>query len=64
VRRDVLWADGEGEDEEEMARARVADIEANYERSRRLIRQIETGRAFDMIKEAQDATDFEAKLDE
>jgi hypothetical protein len=34
--RDISWADGEGEDEEEMARA--ADIEANYERSRRLIR--------------------------
>lgn len=44
--------------------ARAAEMEANYERGRRLIRQRETERVLNMMKEAQDAADLEAELDE
>ncbi|RKL22022.1 hypothetical protein BFJ72_g14786 [Fusarium proliferatum] len=62
-RRDTSWVSIQSEEEEELARAAAA-VEADYERSKRSIQWAEAEQVARVMKEAEDAADFEAELDD
>ncbi|OBS16846.1 hypothetical protein FPOA_12575 [Fusarium poae] len=62
-RRGTSWVSIQSEEEEELARAAAA-VEADYERSKRSIQWAEMEQVARVMKEAEDAADFEAELDD
>lgn len=54
-----IWLEEEKEEEEIVE---TADVEADFERSRQLVRRIETERKLEVIREARDIAKFENEL--